>query len=62
MYKVEEFFNVTQLMLFLNENNIKPEHIIQLSDLPPLDSTYVVRRILLMYYDEKEILDEEEYL
>lgn len=61
MYKVEEFFNVTQLMFFLNENNIKPEHIIQLSDLPPLDS-YVARRILLMYYDEKEILDEEEYL
>lgn len=56
MYKVEEFSNVIQLMLFLNQNNIKPEHIIQLSDLPPLDSICVARRILLMYYDEEEMI------
>ena len=58
MYRVEEFFNVTQLMGFLNKHEIKPEHIIQLSDLPPLDSVYVTRRILLMYYDEKETSNE----
>ena len=62
MYRVEEFFNVTQLMWFLNKNKIKPEHIIQLSKLPPLDAECIPHRILLMYYDEKETWDEKEHL
>ena len=59
MYRVEEFFNVTQLMGFLNKHEIKPEHIIQLSKLPPLDAEYMPHKIMLMYYDDKEYDCEE---